>query len=100
MNASMLPRAAWPPFRCLAGGLQCDTSRNACCGGAACVQGAPLPVPVGTCVAVDGQSPLDHYEGNALYNCFAGHGGAEIGSVALVQSPAACAELCDWDRAC
>jgi len=51
-------------------------------------------------MAVGGRSPLDHYEANALYNCYAGHGGVEIGSVAVVQSPAECAQICDSDGDC
>jgi len=55
---------------------------------------------IGTCMPDSDWSPLDHYTAHALCNCFAGHGGAELGLVAITPSPAECAEACDRDVAC
>lgn len=35
-----------------------------------------------------------------MYNCFAGHGGVEMGSVMFAGSPAQCAAACDQDAFC
>lgn len=103
---------SWPLERaCVALGSQCDLEAdadgpNGCCWDrgagreSSCTPGPPLAVPIGTCMPRGDWLPLDHYTANALYNCFAGHGGVELGVVASTPSPAACAEACDRDAAC
>merc|ERR1712045_620247 len=57
------------------------------------------PAPIGTCMPSRGQPPLGNYEANAMYNCYAGHGGEELGYVG-VTTPTDCASLCDQGDAC
>jgi len=46
-----------------------------------------------------GQPPLGNYEPDAMYNCYEGHGGVELGYVG-VTTPTSCAEECNSNDAC
>jgi len=89
----------------VAQGQRCDTfapePNGGCSWGNICTLGAPAqPDTIGTCMPSGGQSPLSHYEPNAMYNCYANHGGEELGYVGVTSSPADCAVACDRDDAC
>jgi len=108
-NTSMLRgAAALPPPVGVALGQQClmtPTSLvDTCVWGTTCTQGdAPFAAgPIGTCMPSGGQppSPLDNYKAYALYNCYAGHGGEEMGYVGVTKSLVACAETCNQDDVC
>jgi len=83
--------------------MEAVSPQGACSWGNTCTLNAPmqgLPTTVGTCMPSGGQSPLAHYEPNVMYNCYAGHGGKELGYVGVTSSPVACAEVCDQDHVC